>query len=116
MDREALIRIAAARMPDDIGVVRSLFTEYITGLGVDLSFQDVDAEAADLPGRYAAPALRACCSTRWRRCRPPRRCMHRWVFVASRRTTTTRCRVRYTSGSSYQRAALGVDQKAIDHP
>lgn len=48
--------IAAARMPADIGILRSLFIEYIGSLGVDLAFQDVDAELADLPGTYAAPA------------------------------------------------------------
>jgi len=30
--------------------------EYIKALGVDLSFQDVDAEFAELPGKYAPPA------------------------------------------------------------
>ena len=43
-------------MPADIGILRSLFIEYIGSLGVDLAFQDVDAELADLPGTYAAPA------------------------------------------------------------
>lgn len=50
------ITIATARVPDDIHIVRSLFREYIASLGVDLSFQDIDAELANLPGQYALPA------------------------------------------------------------
>ena len=47
--------IAPASFPDDAALVRQLFTEYIDSLGVDLSFQDVDTELADLPGKYAPP-------------------------------------------------------------
>jgi hypothetical protein len=50
--------IRAAAVPHDLPVVRLLFREYIDGLGVDLSFQDVEAELAGLPGRYAAPSGR----------------------------------------------------------
>ncbi|NMW26250.1 GNAT family N-acetyltransferase, partial [Rhodanobacter denitrificans] len=49
------IEIAPARLPDDIESVRGLFAEYIDGLGIDLSFQDVAAELAQLPGKYAPP-------------------------------------------------------------
>ena len=49
------IRIEAARFPDETELVRQLFTEYIDSLGIDLFFQDVDAELADLPGKYAPP-------------------------------------------------------------
>lgn len=52
--RQADIRPAI--YPDDVAVVRTLFAEYIAGLGVDLTFQDVETELADLPGRYAPPA------------------------------------------------------------
>src|SRR6185312_5742510 len=46
---------APARLPDDIEIVRALFAEYIRSLGIDLSFQGVDAELAQLPGKYASP-------------------------------------------------------------
>ena len=39
----------------DLGTVRALFLEYGAGLGVDLSFQDFEAEVASLPGDYVPP-------------------------------------------------------------
>ena len=53
-----LIDIRPATVPDDLPVVRALFREYVDGLGVDLSFQDGEAELAGLPGRYAPPSGR----------------------------------------------------------
>jgi ribosomal protein S18 acetylase RimI-like enzyme len=50
--------IRPAAVPHDLPAVRALFREYVDGLGVDLSFQDVEAELAGLPGRYAAPSGR----------------------------------------------------------
>lgn len=48
--------IAPARFPQDTETVRALFRAYLDGLGLDLSFQGVEAELADLPGKYAPPA------------------------------------------------------------
>lgn len=53
-----MIEIRTAAVPDDLPVVRELFREYVDGLCVDLSFQDIEAELAGLPGRYALPAGR----------------------------------------------------------
>ncbi|WUR11973.1 GNAT family N-acetyltransferase [[Empedobacter] haloabium] len=47
------IRLAA--LPDDLPHVRALFREYAAGLGVDLCFQDFEAELDSLPGKYASP-------------------------------------------------------------
>ncbi|HVE53042.1 MAG TPA: GNAT family N-acetyltransferase [Ramlibacter sp.] len=50
-----MIKIRAASWPRDLPVVQELFREYVESLGVDLSFQDFDAEVSGLPGRYARP-------------------------------------------------------------
>ena len=47
--------IRAARIPEDLPAIRALFTEYIASLGLDLAFQNVDAELSALPGAYAPP-------------------------------------------------------------
>jgi ribosomal protein S18 acetylase RimI-like enzyme len=47
--------IRSARSPDDIATTARLFRAYADGLGVDLCFQDFDAEVAGLPGGYAPP-------------------------------------------------------------
>jgi GNAT superfamily N-acetyltransferase len=41
----------------DVDAVRNLFREYAAGLGVDLSFQDFDAEVADPLGFYEVVLL-----------------------------------------------------------
>ena len=41
----------------DVEAVRILFREYADGLGVDLSFQDFDAELADPLGFYEVVLL-----------------------------------------------------------
>ena len=50
-----MIDIRPARFPHDCDLVRELFREYAAGLGIDLAFQDFEAELAALPGKYAPP-------------------------------------------------------------
>ena len=55
MPASPTVAIAPASLPDDVDTVRQLFTEYVDSLGIDLSFQDVATELAQLPGKYAPP-------------------------------------------------------------
>ena len=48
--------IAPARGPQDLEVLRTLFREYVLGLGENLDFQGFEQELATLPGKYAQPA------------------------------------------------------------
>jgi len=48
-------RIVQAASPAEIDAARRLFKEYAAWLGLDLSFQDFEAELAALPGDYAPP-------------------------------------------------------------
>jgi ribosomal protein S18 acetylase RimI-like enzyme len=53
MHRAFSIRPATA---DQIGTVATLFREYADALGIDLSYQQFEAELAALPGAYAPPS------------------------------------------------------------
>lgn len=56
--KEHRTEIRPAKLPDDLSVVSALFREYAAGLGIDLAFQDFEAELAGLPGKYAPPTGR----------------------------------------------------------
>lgn len=49
------IAIAPPAFPDDLVALRSLFQDYATGLGVNLCFQNFEAELEGLPGDYTEP-------------------------------------------------------------
>ena len=49
------IQLVTPDTPAQIDATRLIFTEYAEQLGVDLCFQNFDAELADLPGEYASP-------------------------------------------------------------
>jgi ribosomal protein S18 acetylase RimI-like enzyme len=50
--------IRHAETAPEIEHARQLFLEYAAGLGIDLCFQNFEAEVDGLPGRYAAPSGR----------------------------------------------------------
>ena len=50
-----MISIVQAENSEQIASARLLFREYEKALGLDLCFQDFEAELAGLPGKYALP-------------------------------------------------------------
>lgn len=50
------LSIIPASIPEQLSIVKQLFTEYTESLGIDLGFQGFETELATLPGKYAAPS------------------------------------------------------------
>ena len=50
------IELKVPDTPELLEATRVIFREYADGLGVDLCFQNFEAELTGLPGEYAAPA------------------------------------------------------------
>ena len=72
---QAAVTLSVPTQAAEIDAVREIFREYAESLGVDLGFQDFEAELASLPGDYAAPrgqlllatvdgAVAGCCALR----------------------------------------------------
>lgn len=55
MDPDPAIEVLAADTAEQLADARAIIAEYAASLGVDLCFQNLEAELAGLPGEYAAP-------------------------------------------------------------
>ena len=54
-DGKVPLRIVQAYSGEDLQEVKTLFLEYASSLGFDLSFQNFEEELANLPGDYSLP-------------------------------------------------------------
>ena len=52
---KAMFSIEPVRFAVDLEATKSLFVAYVSWLGIDLTFQDFDAEMSAMPGKYAPP-------------------------------------------------------------
>jgi carbonic anhydrase len=52
---QSLLKIVKVESNEHLEQVKKLILEYVSWLGIDLSFQGFDEEFAQLPGRYAPP-------------------------------------------------------------
>ena len=50
-----MITVRSATTDNEIEIIRTLFAEYQSHIGVDLSFQHFDLELSLLPGEYSSP-------------------------------------------------------------
>ena len=50
-----VIELLTPATPEWLDATRQIFREYAAQLGIDLCFQNFDAELADLPGEYVVP-------------------------------------------------------------
>jgi putative acetyltransferase len=48
-------RIVPVTQPEQVEQARALVLEYVSSLGIDLDFQDFEAEMREFPGDYAPP-------------------------------------------------------------
>jgi putative acetyltransferase len=55
MTDSPVIELLTPATPELLNATRAILREYAAQLGVDLCFQNFDAELADLPGEYAGP-------------------------------------------------------------
>ncbi|KQR60268.1 GCN5 family acetyltransferase [Acidovorax sp. Leaf160] len=55
MDHTPAVTLLTPTRADEMAAVQAIFREYADSLGVDLAFQNFEAELAGLPGDYAPP-------------------------------------------------------------